>query len=439
MTPAELKEIIASSENREWFKLIEETFNFPSINISFKLKGVSAIYEYVCMQIKGWDDILKEENIKIFNNSKKYFDVLRKEIIDFVNTPNSLRNNRIDTIWNSKISPFINNSGNIFTYDCPETEFFRNVYKHNPLSVLGAYGFIVGSIDANQLSAKNYFTGLLLANEFTLKNKEKIVSKNDAEIVSFDKMQNDFKKHLSECEEQLIRHLHNSNKNFEEHAKKIDDLKTIKETNFTDWFINSKNNIETFDLETKTKIKELETLYNEKLDTSEAKIKELESLYIEKLKLSAPAEFWKNRGADLQTKGHWSLLLLVVLVLIVSGSLALLLWQVPEEIYKSFFNEDKSAAIRWSIIYITFISFMAYCIRAITKLMFSSYHLARDCQERYTLTYFYLALLKDTEITKEDRQLIMQSLFSRAETGLLKDDSTPSMPNDIVNKFFSKE
>lgn len=30
----------------------------------------------------------------------------------------------------------------------------------------------------------------------------------------------------------------------------------------------------------------------------------------------------------------------------------------------------------------------------------------------------------------------MQSLFRRAETGLLKDDSTPTMPNDIRNRLF---
>jgi len=70
--------------------------------------------------------------------------------------------------------------------------------------------------------------------------------------------------------------------------------------------------------------------------------------------------------------------------------------------------------------------------------MFSSFHLARDCEERHTLTYFYLSLLKDSKVADSDRQLIMQSLFSRADTGLLKEDSSPTMPNDVVNKFMSK-
>jgi hypothetical protein len=128
----------------------------------------------------------------------------------------------------------------------------------------------------------------------------------------------------------------------------------------------------------------------------------------------------------------------VVLVLIVSFSLGELLWNTPEHIFESFFENDKSKAIRWSIIYITLISFVAFSIRALTKVMFSSFHLARDCEERHTLTYFYLSLLKESEMNNEEKHLIIQSLFSRADTGLLKDDSSPTMPNDIVGKLFTK-
>lgn len=70
--------------------------------------------------------------------------------------------------------------------------------------------------------------------------------------------------------------------------------------------------------------------------------------------------------------------------------------------------------------------------------MFSCFHLARDSQEKHTLTYFYLSLLKDSNVDKEEKQLIMQSLFARAETWLLKEDSSPSMPNDLVSKLLQK-
>jgi hypothetical protein len=32
----------------------------------------------------------------------------------------------------------------------------------------------------------------------------------------------------------------------------------------------------------------------------------------------------------------------------------------------------------------------------------------------------------------------MQSLFSRADSGLLKDDASPTMPGNIVDRFLAK-
>jgi hypothetical protein len=90
-----------------------------------------------------------------------------------------------------------------------------------------------------------------------------------------------------------------------------------------------------------------------------------------------------------------------------------------------------TSAIRWSIVYITFISFLAVGIRAISKVMFSSFHLSRDAEEREQLSYFYLALKNDNAVDDKDKHLIMQSLFSRADTGLLKEDSSPTMPSGI--------
>lgn len=117
---------------------------------------------------------------------------------------------------------------------------------------------------------------------------------------------------------------------------------------------------------------------------------------------------------------------------------AIILISSPDWIFQNVFQGNTTAIVRWSIVFIALISLLAFAIRAITKVMFSSFHLARDAEERHTLTFFYLALLKDTNFNDDDRKLILQSLFSRAETGLLKDDSGPTMPNDIVGKLLGK-
>ena len=118
--------------------------------------------------------------------------------------------------------------------------------------------------------------------------------------------------------------------------------------------------------------------------------------------------------------------------------LATILIVSPDWIFNTVFKGNSIAVVRWSIVFITLISLIAFSVRALTKYMFSSYHLARDAEERHTLTFFYLALLKDTDVKDEDRNLILQSLFSRVETGLLKDDSSPTMPNDVLSKLISK-
>jgi hypothetical protein len=115
-------------------------------------------------------------------------------------------------------------------------------------------------------------------------------------------------------------------------------------------------------------------------------------------------------------------LLVTVLFLITSGAL------------KEMFTKTGSA-VRLSILFITLISFLAYGIRTFAKLMFSSYHLSRDAEEREQLAYVYLALKKEQGIDDTERHLIMQSIFSRADSGLLKTDASPSMPGINLDKF----
>ena len=129
---------------------------------------------------------------------------------------------------------------------------------------------------------------------------------------------------------------------------------------------------------------------------------------------------------------------LVGLIIFACITLYLLLWLSPEGMLLSFIK-GSAQAIKWSIIYVTFISFLAFGIRALNKIVFSSFHLARDAEEREHLTYIYLSMIKDKEVDEKDKNLILQSLFSRAETGLLKDESGPTMPNDITSKIFGRK
>ena len=82
-------------------------------------------------------------------------------------------------------------------------------------------------------------------------------------------------------------------------------------------------------------------------------------------------------------------------------------------------------------------SFIAYGLRTFAKLAFSSFHLVRDAEERKHLVYVFLALSNEKQMDKEERHLIIQSIFSRADSGLLREDSSPTMPGaaSIAERF----
>lgn len=109
----------------------------------------------------------------------------------------------------------------------------------------------------------------------------------------------------------------------------------------------------------------------------------------------------------------------------------------PDDIYTKIASGE-SSGFKWLMISITGISLIAYSIRAVSKIMFSSYHLARDAEEREQLTHVYLALIKEDAADQKDRSIILQALFSRADTGLLKDVSSPTMPGIAIDKLISK-
>lgn len=420
MTVQEFKEKIAKATEAEWFKSVEASFKFSYLNDSRTFKGMTAIYEFVNQQIIAWNtyDVKSNNELK---RSPDYFINIKNQIESFVNSyinePESTLksawrrvNNSIEEVGSSKPIPG----------DSPYAKFLVSIFNTQPDLFIGAYKYVIKS-SQYQINDRDFMTGTLMAYEFERRDQTDLISRRDAEKKSLSQIRTEFSKYLSESEQQVMDHLKNLSDKYDEYIKRIDDLKTEKNELFQNWFENTKGEE-----------------WKKWFDPTTKVISELEETYKQKLKLEEPAMYWSARAKRLNKHGWTALIVVVLLVGITTWSLGEILWNSPEQIYTSWFSGDKSAAVRWSIVYITLISFVAFCIKAITKVMFSSFHLARDCEERYTLTYFYLSLLKDSNVDEKDRQLIIQSLFSRAETGLLKDDSSPTMPSESLGKFFNK-
>lgn len=415
MKTTEFRKLIAETENIRWFNSVEINISFSVINLNRNFVGLSSFHKFIEEQMLGWGKIenLPQELIL----SKEFFEYTKQQLENFVNSYSTIVvDGGLDSYFRSPMANINARNGNIFTYDSVETDFLLNLERSNPQSFLGAYTYLCGDLN-HSINQKDNFNGYLIAYEF--KSREsKLSERLNSEKASLQQLKSNFKNSLPELDKQLVDHLKESSDKYDEYVTRIDDFQTDKEKTYSDWFINTKGDFETFDKE------------------SLLKLQELEKTYKEKLKLEGPATYWSQRAKSLKSQGWFALVSLVLLILIICYSLSELLWKTPDQIFTSYFKGDHSAAIRWSIIYVTLISFLAFCVKAISKVMFSSFHLARDSEERHTLTYFYLALLKESEIDSEEKKLIMQSLFSRADTGLLKEDSSPTMPNDLAGKMF---
>jgi hypothetical protein len=431
MTLAGLNDYISQAQNPEWFNKVQTQLNFPSVNFSHTYVGVPALYKFINDQEAGWSAFDANTRRK-FSKSIDFFDILKRTIIQNINALVESTDPNRDSMWqNNILHKNYNGQELIFLFNCPEVEFLMKVASDYPAAFDGAYNFIIGTV--NSLSGKVNLIGTLLAYEFTLKNHSQLTERRNAEKKSISSLRTNFGKYVSDNEafmsnfrKDMADRLSDQDKEFcdlkEGKCKEFDDGLEIKKSIFDTWY-----NVST---------DEYSKFYKE---SCERKL-ELENTYSTKLKLEEPAIYWSTRAAKLKNEGWWAMGILIALILLSGIFLGVILWNSPDAILTSWFSNDKSAAIRWSLVFITLLSLIAYGIRAVSKVMFSSFHLARDCEERYTLTYFYLALMKDSNVDPKDSNLIMQSLFSRSDTGLLKEDSSPTMPGagGIIGNFAGK-
>jgi hypothetical protein len=406
MTTKEFRNRISESKLPEWFNSVSVTIIYPQIDLEIELVGISSIHNFFSRQVSGWQAISSLPGE--FQQSLNHFTQQIQNIERFLEISIDLEDeNSIINQWNNTRNK-ICSQNNFFTFDAPKSKFLLSIYTNNTECFPGAYSYIIGQFRS---SSKNDFIGSLIAFEFESKGIIELGKRVETERKSIKQLRNDFQNQINQTETQLTEHLTNSTTAYQDYILSIDHFKDEKEMLFNNWFENSKNDFNFFDSDSKTKISELEKIYEEKL------------------RLEKPAEYWSKRAILLKKEGWKAIHWLIGLVAFACLSLYLLLWLTPEGMLLSFIKGD-AQAIKWSIIYITFISFLAFGIRALNKVAFSSFHLARDSEEREQLTYVYLALKKDSAIDEKDRLLILQSLFSRAETGLLKDESGPTMPND---------
>lgn len=418
MTLKELREKIAISDNTEVLNSVSVAINYPHINFLTNLNGIATVYQFVLDQVKGWNNF--EKLPPELAESKKFFESIKQRILNSEPYFAKEQEHQFRNHWNQIInelnqSTISNRRDNIYTYNSPESGFLIDLFNENPDRIIGAQDYL-SQRNITTIQDKNYLNGLIAAYEFKNQNSTEITQRRNHEKKSLSTIRSQYQEHLNEAESHLNDYLKRTQDNLTEHFETVDDFKKEKDRSFEDWFVTTQEDFTDF------------------FDKAQQNITDNESLYTEKLRLKAPAQYWKDRAAKLKKESD-SYMQRVIWVSVVSSLfLFILLMSLGSGFFETAFS-DAVKGIKWSIILITLVSLLAFSIKILAKMAFSSLHLSRDAEEREQLTHLYLALKHDSAVSDSDRQLILQSLFSRSDTGLLKEDSAPTMPSGIIEKY----
>jgi hypothetical protein len=71
------------------------------------------------------------------------------------------------------------------------------------------------------------------------------------------------------------------------------------------------------------------------------------------------------------------------------------------------------------------------------RIVLSNLHLEIDSGERVVMAKTYLAMVKEKNISDEDRKLVLASLFRPTSTGMVKDDAAPATWMDFLSRIVS--
>lgn len=173
---------------------------------------------------------------------------------------------------------------------------------------------------------------------------------------------------------------------------------------------------------------------NEWQNEKQSKLNDLEETYKNKLSLEAPEQLWNERAKEHKQRAiNWTIFLFFAVVALIFSLIFLVL---AIHNYSSKISKD-IPFISESFILISVISFFVYIVRVLIKIVMSNHHLATEYRQKAALTRFYQSLTyAGTDIDKDERLIIINSLFSRVETGLVKTDT--SNDSDTILAILSK-
>ena len=357
----------------------------------FKVTSADQYYDYLSNEINFWkqnDPNKKLESIVCmsrFQKARQYFD----NALSYRNSSSmeSYLKQSVDNILNGALSSKTNLAKEVLKYVDKSSNFLSGFKA----------GMLISST-ANISTTPETFQGFYAAMAY----------------------RNVFDSYAVSAEEKVIEF----NTNVEEAAK---NYSTLNE-NYTRAFLEQEKRLESITKQTNDHLTELNEKSTKQFEEANARLVDMEKVYREKLRLEAPAEYWAKLKTSYSIKGYvW----FGVSGLFAASIIALLLIVLIKDIIIFSPESNWIENLKNSAIITIIASIGIYILRLTTKMALSSHHLADDARERENLSYFYLSLIEKGAVTDKERALVLNALFSRSDTGLLKGEATPSMPSNV--------
>ena len=181
MNLKEIKKEISEATKKDFFVNLEIQVSVPKTGINRKLTGVSAFYDYLENQIKGFQS-LEGDLPNEFKDSLKLFEDLKKRVVSFINSYKSSTNEPgFKSGWTDQVGRFFSNSQIIFEFDAPNTDFLLEIFRSKKQYYSGAVNYLTGNISPGGIQDRNYLNGVILAYEYFQKGETEIKKRRDNE------------------------------------------------------------------------------------------------------------------------------------------------------------------------------------------------------------------------------------------------------------------
>lgn len=295
-----------------------------------------------------------------------------------------------------------------FPYNSNAGKYYRIAFSIGGKDLGRAFNaWLVGTSNTNP-KLRHDIVAQVLASQYLSNYKLDEIKENN--LLFFENL----KSHYSTVYQEAIEIIETHRERGEELKNKI----TVLESEYSNYQIQAKSDLEKLIIEKNLKLEELERLYQEKL------------------RLSAPAKMWEEVAEKYERLSSGNFKSIIISSI---GFISLILIVIALSLI--YYNENWEK-LRYPLIIAGSLIVTVFSLFIITqiKIYMSNVHLSRDAAERKELVFLYLSLIEKSASSTEDRSIILQSLFSRSDTGLIKSDGVtmPGIPGFVKEIFGSK-